>query len=87
MSKPRTRSSTSSRHDAQPAPKRRKREEGEGLDSKRNQNARLLALPVDIWCCIRDYIRWMKLARACLQAAGRHCKNSTGLERLGRACA
>eukprot|EP00808_Paulinella_micropora_P029335 g56052.t1 len=72
MSKPRTRSSTSSRLDTQPAPKRRKREEG-GLDSKRNENARLLALPVDIWSCIRDYIGWMKLiplARVCKRLAG-----------------
>eukprot|EP00808_Paulinella_micropora_P004075 g60012.t1 len=73
MSKPQTRSSTSSTLDTQPAPKKRKREVGEGLDSKDNKNATLLALPLDLWSCIRDYIGWMKLlplARVCKSLEG-----------------
>eukprot|EP00808_Paulinella_micropora_P020532 g36039.t1 len=73
MSKPRTRSSTSLGLDTCPALKQRKREEGECLDSKRNRNARLLALSLDLWCYIRDYIGWMKLlplARVCKRLEG-----------------
>eukprot|EP00808_Paulinella_micropora_P006135 g17041.t1 len=79
MSKPRARISTSVRQDAQPAPKRRKREEEEGLDSERKGTARLLALPLDIWCCIRDYIGWMKLI-----PLARICKRLEGLVRTPR---
>eukprot|EP00808_Paulinella_micropora_P004949 g2496.t1 len=73
MSISRTRSSTSLWLDTHPALKKRKREESEGLDSKRNGNARLLSLPLDLWCYIRDYIRWIKLlplARVCKRLQG-----------------
>eukprot|EP00808_Paulinella_micropora_P029521 g69708.t1 len=73
MSKPRTRSSKSVKLDTQPAPKKHcKREEREGQESKRIGNAWLLAIPIDLWCCIRGYIGWMKLvplARVCKRLA------------------
>eukprot|EP00808_Paulinella_micropora_P029608 g576.t1 len=70
-----TRVSSSPRSDKQSPLKERKQNKTciTNSDFTKNGSPRLLALPVDLWRCIRDCIGWTKLsqlARVCKQLAG-----------------